>query len=232
MAFTVQIKKEIVMTRFLKISIWLILLTPAIYLAVIWNKLPETIATHFDLNGNADKYGSKNQVLFATIVLTVVAALIYFLLPLIYKIDPKKTAVKNKAILQRLAIPIALFITFINCVLINSSEKGGIFLDIRLVFGSIGLMWCIIGNYIHNLKPNYFAGIRLPWTLNSEDNWRKTHLFAGKLWFASGLVLAFVCLFTSKYVSVIAFIIVVLVILIIPCIYSYRLYKKEKQHKK
>lgn len=216
------------MNTFLKKIMWPILLIPGIYLAIIWNKLPETIATHFDINGHADKYGSKNQVVFVTILLTVIAALIYFFLPLVYKIDPKKTAVKNKAVLQKLAIVIALFMTFVNCVLVNSSEKGGISLDIRLVFAGIGLMWCIVGNYMHNLKPNYFAGIRLPWTLNSEENWRKTHLLAGKLWFAGGLLLMLLSLFTSKYVSIVAFVSVTLITIIIPCIYSYRIYKKEK----
>jgi hypothetical protein len=45
----------------------------------------------------------------------------------------------------------------------------------------VGLMLAVVGNYIYNIKPNYFAGIRLPWTLHNDENWKRTHLLGGKL---------------------------------------------------
>ena len=72
-------------------------------------------------------------------------------------------------------------------------------IGMRYVFAGVGLLLCLIGNYMHTIKPNYFAGLRLPWTLNNEDNWRKTHLLAGKLWFVGGLVIAILCLTASGY---------------------------------
>ena len=46
-----------------------------------------------------------------------------------------------------------------------------------------------MGNYMPKLKVNHTVGIRLPWTLQSEDNWHKTHRLAGKLWVLGGLIL-------------------------------------------
>jgi uncharacterized membrane protein len=81
---------------------------------------------------------------------------------------------------------------------------------------------------MHNIKPNYFAGIRLPWTLENEENWKKTHLLAGKLFFAGGLLIAILCLLTPVIISIILFITITIIVTIIPGVYSYRLYKKQK----
>ena len=106
---------------------------------------------------------------------------------------------------------------------------AGIAAQNKFVSGT-GLLFAVIGNYLPNLKPNYFAGLRLPWTLENADNWRKTHALAGKLWFAGGLFLAAICLFLPTVIAIITFFVVMTVITIIPCVYSYRLYKAQKQN--
>jgi uncharacterized membrane protein len=85
-----------------------------------------------------------------------------------------------------------------------------------------------MGNYMYNIKPNHFAGFRISWTLNNEENWRKTHLIGGKIWFAGGLLVTIVCFFASKNTIIITFVIVSLIIILIPFIYSYELHKKQK----
>jgi len=88
-----------------------------------------------------------------------------------------------------------------------------------------------MGNYMHTIKPNYFAGLRLPWTLNNEDNWRKTHLLAGKLWFIGGLVIAILCLVVPGTAAIVLFFIATIVLILVPVIYSYRLYKQNDEVK-
>ena len=215
------------MDKFLKKIVWLFIIAPAIYLAIIWNKLPEKVATHFNLQGNPDRYGSKNGLIIGVAVLMILASAIYLLMPLVYKIDRKTRAVENKTRLLRMAFAISIFIYFVSCILINSSVHG-IHFNIRLIFGGIGLMWCIVGNYMHNIKPNHFAGFRTSWTLNNEENWRKTHLLGGKIWFAGGLLVTIVCFFASTNIVMITFVSVSFIIIVIPFVYSYRLYKKQK----
>ncbi|HKZ67411.1 MAG TPA: SdpI family protein [Chitinophagaceae bacterium] len=82
---------------------------------------------------------------------------------------------------------------------------------------------------MHTIKPNYFAGIRVPWTLNNEENWRKTHLLAGKLWFVGGLVIALVCLLLPANISIITFFTLTMILVVIPIVYSYRLYKNNSE---
>jgi uncharacterized membrane protein len=219
MAFTIQIEKEIVMNKVLNKIIWPVILVPAAYLAIIWNKLPEIIPVHFDIKGNADRYGNKKELLVPVIILSVLSLFVYFLFTNIYRIDPKKYAAENKSRLQRIGFAVTIFMVAMTCMIIYSGVKGGSVFNISIILSGVGLLFAIIGNYMHNIKPNYFAGFRLPWTLNNNENWKKTHALAGRLWFAGGLFLAVICVFMPPVITVIT---------IIPGVYSYRLYKKQK----
>lgn len=217
------------MNTFFKRLVWLVMLIPAVYLAIAWNSLPETIVMQYDFQGRPTRYGGKNELLGFTALLIVVSALVYLLLTNMYKIDPKKLAAENKDRLYRIAFAVVVFMAAIECMIIYTSITGGIRFSIGLVFSGVGLLFAFIGNYMPNMKPNYFAGLRLPWTLENEVNWKKTHLLAGKLWFAGGLVIAVICLFTSSTISLIVFSAVMMVLIIIPTVFSYRLYKRQKQ---
>jgi uncharacterized membrane protein len=215
------------MEKFLKKIVWLIIIMPAVYLAFVWNSLPQSIAMHYDLKGNIDRYGNKNELLTMIMILTAVNVVIYLLLPNIYRIDPKKYAVENKGRLYRIAFAVVVFTTAVLCLIIYSSIHGNIKMSTRFIFSGMGLLFAIIGNYMHTIKPNYFAGFRLPWTLSNDENWRKTHLLGGKLFFGGGLFIAVSCLFTSFPGSMIILFTTMIFITVITCVYSYRLYKKQ-----
>jgi uncharacterized membrane protein len=216
------------MNKILNKVVWLIILIPGIYLALTWSNIPETIPLHFDIRGNADRYGEKKELIVPVIILTVMSLFIYFLFSKIYRIDPKKYAAENKERLRRIGFAVAVFMSAMNCFIIYSGANGGSRFDIGLVLGGVGLLFAIIGNYMPNMKPNYFAGFRLPWTLENADNWKKTHALAAKIWFAGGLLLAVVCLLAPATIALIIFFTVTLVMIIIPAVFSYRLYKKTK----
>jgi uncharacterized membrane protein len=91
----------------------------------------------------------------------------------------------------------------------------------------MGLLFAFLGNYINNIKPNYFAGIRLPWTLSDDENWRRTHHLAGKLWFSGGLLIAIISLLLPLRVVIPFFIAATVILVLIPAIYSYRFFKKQ-----
>jgi len=228
MVTSIQIKKEIIMDKFLKRVIWLFIITPTVYLFIIWNTIPKTIAMHFNLKGNIDRYGSKNELLIMILILTLVNAAVYLLLPEVYRIDPKRYAAENKSRLHRIAFAVSVFIAAVICLLIYSSIHGNIKFSIRFILAGVGLLLAIVGNYMYNIKPNYFAGIRLPWTLHNDENWKKTHLLGGKLLFGGGLLIAVVCLFTPFLLSMIMLFTILILIILITCIYSYRLHKKLK----
>jgi uncharacterized membrane protein len=216
------------MDRILKKIVWLILAAPAIYLALVWKKMPEKVAMHFDLSGKPDRMGNRQELLTMMIILIITNLIIYLILTNIYRIDPKRSAAENKTRLHRLAFGVVVFMSAMLFMILYSSSHGNVRFSMNLVLAAMGLLFAFIGNYMHNIKPNYFAGFRLPWTLENEENWRKTHALGGKLWFGGGLLLGVTCIFLPSKIAMVVFFIVMGVITLIPIVYSYRLYKKQK----
>lgn len=205
---------------------WLVIifaLLPLIYLAAIWSSLPAIVPVHYNLNFKPDRMDSKDQLWLLTGIISGVSLLVYFLLLNIHKFDPKQKRIPSSFVFSKLALVIVVFLTAINFLILISLKEGSKITE-RSLFPLLGLLIAFIGNYMNNLKPNYFAGIRLPWTLSSDYNWRKTHQLAGKLWFCGGLTAAVICLITPK--ATLVFFIILIAITVIPVVYSYRLFKR------
>ena len=201
--------------------------SPLAFLAYIWNKLPEIVPVHYDIHFNPDKMDNKNMLWLVNGILSLVSLITYFLLLNLHRIDPKRRRQAPSISFKRIAVVVVVFITTLN-FLILLSINNNIKLSQKLLFILLGLLIAVMGNYMNNLKPNYFAGIRLPWTLSSDYNWRKTHQLAGKLWFWGGLLLVIITLLIPPVYSVQTFFGMLGILIIIPIIYSYRLFKQEK----
>ena len=63
----------------------------------------------------------------------------------------------------------------------------------------LGFMFIIIGNYLPKCKQNFTLGIKIKWTLENEENWNKTHRFAGKVWFIGGFIMLLTAFLTIEY---------------------------------
>ena len=220
------------MDKLLNRIVWLVIAAPAVYLAFVWKKVPDKVALHFDMHGNADRVGDRSELLTTTMIMVGMSALVYLIVTNIYRIDPKKYAAENKTRLRRMGFAITLFMSLILSVIIYGSVNGTMHFGSRFILAAVGILFALIGNYMHNLKPNYFAGIRLPWTLENEDNWKQTHALAGRLWFAGGLVIAVLCLILPPAFGFGAFISIIVIITVIPCVFSYRLYVSQKNKPK
>jgi uncharacterized membrane protein len=228
MVHAAQSEKKVTMKNILSKIVWLIIAAPAFYLALVWSKVPPIIAMHFDLQGNPDRYGSKKELIGLAAIIIGVNLVVYILLTNIYRIDPKKQAAENKDRMGRIAFAVSAFMSALLFLIIHSSMEGNVKPSMGIVFSGVGLLFAVIGNYMPNLKPNYFAGLRLPWTLEDPENWRKTHALAGKYWFTGGLLIAVVCLFVPPHIAIVIFFTITIIITIIPAVYSFRLHRKQR----
>ena len=77
-----------------------------------------------------------------------------------------------------------------------------------------------------NVKPNYFFGIRTPWTLANDEVWRKTHLLSSKIWVWGNLILATIILIIPNNYSSTVFISGIILLAAIPVYYSYKITNK------
>ena len=89
----------------------------------------------------------------------------------------------------------------------------------------LGLAFAAMGLYMPKLKQNYFAGFKLPQTLDNEDNWNATHKIAGKAWFYGGILQFVAGIAFSSVTSFVIFFIDMIVMVLVPTIYSYRMFK-------
>lgn len=217
------------MNKLLNRLIWLVALVPAAYVAVIWNKLPDKIAMHFDINGDPDRYGNKTELVGVTLLLFAISIGVYYLMVNINRIDPKRYAQENSPRFQKIGFAVAVFLSALTTFIIYSATHHGTHMNINLVLAGVSILLAVIGNYMPNLKPNYFAGMRLPWTLENPDNWRATHALAGKIWFLGGLGLSVICFLLPQKAAFIVFITTVMGMVLIPAVYSWRFYQKQKK---
>lgn len=207
------------------LAIWLL---PAIYLFSIYSGLPQTVPVHYGLSGTIDRYGSKGEFLKTSIVLMAVSALVYLLLKFLPAIDPKKKVKYGEATFQKLAFGIVIFLAALNlCIMYATAHRG---FDIgKLIFPLAGLLFVFIGNMMNSIKPNYFAGVRTPWTLENEDNWRATHRLASRLWVVGGLVITIITFILSAKSGTTVFMCGVAILALIPVVYSYVYFKKHRR---
>ena len=91
----------------------------------------------------------------------------------------------------------------------------------------MGLLFFLIGNYMPKTKQNGAVGIRIKWTLESEENWNATHRYAGKLWCLGGLLLMVSALIPSLWAMLLLWLVILAVLVILPTRYSYRFYKGQ-----
>ncbi len=174
------------MKRSLHVSpslVLLVALLPLLYLAYIYPQLPEKIVTHSNLGAAPFTYSDKSFLWIITSIMASLSIFVYVLMLWLPKIDPKKLAKYSAPAFNKIGVAVVLFLCGVSCIIINSSKEFSLTM-VNSVSVLIGILFAFMGNIMPTLKPNYFAGIRTPWTLESEENWRKTHIFAGRLWFA------------------------------------------------
>jgi uncharacterized membrane protein len=209
------------------ILVIILIVLPIGYLIKVYPSLPLIVPTHFGIDGKANGFSEKKDMIWIILAMSLVSAGAYLLIKFLPKIDPKKTASMASANLQKIAIAVVALLSTITIVILYSSVEGSISFN-RLFNPFMGIFFIVVGNLMYNIKPNYFVGIRVPWTLENEDNWRATHRMAGKLWFAGGLLIAICTPFLPSQAAEYFFMICTLILAMVPIIYSFVYFKKNK----
>jgi uncharacterized membrane protein len=154
--------------------------------ATAWPWAPDRIPVHWTFFGLPDRFGGKWEGLLSV---PLEALVLYVFLLLLPRIDPRRanydafsgpyTIIRTALVGAMLSLDV--FIHF---------QIRGWSVGTRLVMPVVaGTMIMIFGNYLPKLKSNWFIGIRTPWTLSSEESWRKTHRLGGRLFVICGAVI-------------------------------------------
>jgi len=188
--------------------------------------MPDRVPTHWNIRGEVDGWGSKYINLF---LMPTIALAAYLLMSFLPAIDPfRKNYEKFAKPYLYFKIFLAFFFIYLEIFLLYSSirfspPQGSLMFAIPF-----SLLLCFIGWILPQLKRNFFIGIKTPWTLVSDENWKKTHDFGGKVFIFAG-VASLVAAFFGSMVSFIVLIGSVVITTIITIGYSYLMYRKEKK---
>ena len=124
-----------------------------------------------------------------------------------------------------LRIILTLFFSAIMCYIIYSSLPEKTF-NPNFLLACISGLFVLLGNYFQTIRPNYFVGIRTPWTLENEDVWKKTHKTAGKIWMAFGILAIILAFFLPTKIFTAMFLTFVCIMVCAPVIHSYVLFRR------
>ena len=202
-----------------------IVLAPFVYLAVIWNNLPEKVPVHWNYNGQIDRWGEKYTLIIIVFLFTI---FLYVLMLIIPKIDPKKRLEVMGGKFYQLKFILLLFFSGLALIIVNISKNESLS-NPGLINTLIGFLFIVLGNYFKVIQPNYFIGIRTPWTLENKEVWKSTHAFSGKLWMLGGVIIVLSDLLLSNKLLKYSLISVMVIIVIVPILFSYFKFKQIKK---
>ena len=195
----------------------IICLLPMFLGITLYEALPDMIPSQWGFSGEISSYMSKNSMVF---YMPVFMAFCNLVVHAAFHVDPKRA--NQSETLKKIT---AFIVPVLSMIFIPLSYLAGLGVNINIVpiaMLIVGVVFMLIGNYMPKCRQNYTMGIRVPWTLNSEENWNRTHRMAGKLWTVAGIIIIMSTWFDMYYI-----IIPVMVVIVgVPFIYSYMLYRK------
>lgn len=197
----------------------IITLLPMIFGFIVWDRLPENIATSFGWNGEITGYSSK---MFAVVGLPVMLTFMNLICIIATNADPRRKNISSKMFSVVISIVPVCSLLCGACIYGNALGYKVSVESIMPVF--MGILFFVLGFILPKCKQNYTIGIKLPWTLHDEENWDKTHKLAGKLWIYGGIIMIVSGLFNLTFI----FMTIIFALVIIPTVYSYLLYRKQK----
>lgn len=188
--------------------------------AWFYARLPDPMPTHWGLDGTADGWTPKPLGPF---LLPLIQLAVWGLLAAVPAISPRGYRIERfGAAYSRILVLTMAFLTVIGGLVVARALSAPVDMT-RVVTAAVGLLFAGIGNYLGKTTPNFFVGVRTPWTIASPEVWTRTHRFAGWLFVLCGLAAALWALVGPAPLWSLAALVPPA---IVPIVYSYVLYRR------
>ena len=199
----------------------LCILLPVIAGTVLWERLPDSVPTHFGFDGAANGWSSKTFAVFG-LPLFLLAVHLICVFATLY--SPKRENINGKMLTLILWICPAVSILTAAVIYPNALGYAADPAFPSMLF--MGVLFLVIGNRLPKCRRNYVVGIKLPWTLHDDDNWNRTHRMAGRLWTVAGLIIILCAFFHAVWLMILTLSIAG----IAPVVYSFALYIRTNRY--
>ena len=204
-------KKTIIFTT-------IVTLLPIVAGVFFWDQLPEQLAIHFNAAGEPDGWASKAA---AVLGLPAGLAALHLVLLFVTDKDPKRQNISNAS--KMLMLWVSPFISWLGMAMTIGFALEAVRNITSIVSVCLGILFMVIGNFLPKCLPSYTVGIKLPWTLHSDDNWRYTHRIGGFCFMAAGLITLMGGIFGIVWAAAPALVLAA----IVPTVASFLYYKKH-----
>jgi uncharacterized membrane protein len=198
-----------------------IILLPILFGVILWDALPDQIATHWGVNGEPDAWSSKASAVFLMPAFLLVLHLICIFATSSDKMN-RNQSLKLMGLTYWLVPAVSLAVNGLTYATALGKE-----IDAMLILPIVmGVLFLLIGNYLPKCAQNRTIGIRIKWTLEDEENWNATHRLSGKAWVIGSLIIL-ASVFLPTGLAWCITIGVTFVMALVPIIYSYCFYKSK-----
>jgi len=193
--------------------------------ALAWPVAPDRIPVHWNASGGIDRYGGKVEGL---LLMPLLACGIYLLMRYLPNLDPgRANYARFGGVYATIRISVLALMAAIQGVTLFTVLRRPV--DMSLIVPVlVGSLFVVIGGVMGKIRPNWFVGIRTPWTLTSKMAWVRTHRLGGWLFVAQGL-----CFIASGVVGLPAFHLVVIgsmfAVIVVLFVYSYLVWRTDPE---
>jgi uncharacterized membrane protein len=211
-------------TRTTTILVLLMIAAATIAGIVLWNQLPEEMASHWNANDQVDGYTSRFAGVFMLPLITLGLFLLFLVIP---NIDPLKANIAQfRDVFNLFIVLMAAFMLYIHALTLRWNLGYTDFGMSKAMLPAMGILFFFIGYMMRKAKRNFFIGIRTPWTLSNDKVWDETHRLGSVLFMISG-VFAFVGSFFGGMTAFWFLFVPIIGSTLITLVYSYVIYQRE-----
>lgn len=164
----------------------MVIVAAVAFSAAVYSRLPERMPVHWGLDGEINRYGTRVEGAF---LLPAAMLLVWLLLRFLPRIDPRRANYEKFSDTYDLLVNSLITLFAVMHVAVVGTTLGWPISMSRLVPAVIGLQFIILGNALPRARPNWWFGIRTPWTLSNDRVWMRTHRVGGYLLAGAGVVL-------------------------------------------
>jgi uncharacterized membrane protein len=191
---------------------------------VLWNQLPDQMASHWGPSDQVDGYTSKFWGVFLMPLITLGMMALFLIIP---GIDPLKANIAQFRDVFNLFITlIVAFMLYIYALTLRWNLGYTDFAMSKAMLPAMGILFFFIGYLLRKAKRNFFIGIRTPWTLSSDRVWDETHRIGSVLFMISG-VFALLGSFFGGMTAFWFLFVPIIASTLITLVYSYVIYQRE-----
>ncbi len=193
---------------------------------LLWNQLPDSMASHWGVNDQVNGYTTKFLGVFLMPVIATGMLLLFLVIP---TIDPLKANIKQfREYFNTFIALIITFLVYIHALTLVWNMGYTSFRMSTAMLPGMGLLFIFMGLMITKARRNFFIGIRTPWTLSSDKVWDETHRLGGKLYMAAGVLALFGAFFPNHALWFIMF--PIIGASLVSVVYSYVLFRRESNN--